>query len=225
MINKGNKTLPNGEAPAGGSTRASVGGAGNGEHLSAFLGDTQGDVICRITLHLGHRAVRFPCGQGRHVLHARCVVEAPARCVAPAQLRFPAVSCRAQHPRRDALEEVIQVGPGLCNWAARMGGGTAGDADLRSRGLWYGWDQNSLGVGPPLDAVSLDDLQQRFATGIKCIRSWQEHMRAKASMCWAYSTTPWESTGRTGTRRRRTRSCERLCYGTCLLYTSPSPRD
>ena len=48
-----------------------------------------------------------------------------------------------------------------------MGGGTAGDTDLRSRGLWYGWDKNSLGVGPSLDAVSLDDLQQRLATGKK----------------------------------------------------------
>ena len=46
-----------------------------------------------------------------------------------------------------------------------MGGGTIGDEDLRSRGLWYGWDQDSLGIGPPLDAVSLDDLEQRFATG------------------------------------------------------------
>ena len=65
------------------------------------------------------------------------------------------------------MEAVVQADPGLRNRAARMGGGTAGDADLRSRGLWYGWDQNSLGVGPPLDAVSLDDLQQRFATGKK----------------------------------------------------------
>ena len=48
-----------------------------------------------------------------------------------------------------------------------MGGETAGDVDLRSRGLWYGWGQKSLGVGPPLDAVPLDDLQQRFVTGEK----------------------------------------------------------
>ncbi|CAN0597055.1 unnamed protein product, partial [Laminaria digitata] len=61
----------------------------------------------------------------------------------------------------------VQAEPGLRNWAARIGGGTIGDEDLRSRGLWYGWDQNSLGIGPPLDAVSLDDLGQRFATGKK----------------------------------------------------------
>ena len=46
-----------------------------------------------------------------------------------------------------------------------MGGGIIGDEDLRSRGLWYRWDQNSPGIGPPLDAVSLENLGQRFATG------------------------------------------------------------
>ena len=45
-----------------------------------------------------------------------------------------------------------------------MGGGTAGDEDLRSRDLWYGWGQNSLGIGSPLDAVSLENLGQRLAT-------------------------------------------------------------
>ncbi|CAN0556113.1 unnamed protein product, partial [Laminaria digitata] len=95
------------------------------------------------------------------------VVQALARGAAPAPLRCPAVDCGALHPRRDALEAAVQADPGLRNRAARMGGGTIGDEDLRSRGLWYGWDQNSLGIGPPLDAVSLDDLGQRFATGKK----------------------------------------------------------
>ena len=90
--------IPNGEAPAERSPRAPVGEPGNGERPRAFLGDTQGDVacgVCRVTLQLGHRAVRFPCGQGGHVPHARYVVEALARGVAPAPLRCPAVSCRA----------------------------------------------------------------------------------------------------------------------------------
>ena len=42
-----------------------VGGPGNRERPRVFLGDTQGDVafgVCRITLQLGHRVVRFPCG-------------------------------------------------------------------------------------------------------------------------------------------------------------------
>ena len=130
--------IPNGEAPAGGSPRAPVGRPGNRERSRAFLGDTQGDVVCgvcRVTLQLGHRAVRYPCGQGRHVFNARCVVEALARGVTPTPLRCPAVSCRAQHPRRDALEAAVPADPGHRNRAARTGGGTAGDAELRSRGL------------------------------------------------------------------------------------------
>ena len=35
--------------------------------------------VCRVTLRPGHQVVRFPCGQGRYVLHARCAVEARAR--------------------------------------------------------------------------------------------------------------------------------------------------
>ena len=62
------------------------------------------------------------------------------------------------------MKAAVQADPDLRNRAGKMGGGTIGDEDLRSRGLWYGWDQNSLGIRPPLDAVSMDDLGQRFAT-------------------------------------------------------------
>ena len=93
--------------------------------------------------------------------------EALARGVAPVPLRCPAVIRRAQHPRPDALEAAVQADPGLRNRVARMGGGTASDANHRHRGIRCGWDQNSLGVGPPLDVVPLDDVQQRFATGKK----------------------------------------------------------
>ena len=34
-----------------------------------------------------------------------------------------------------------------------------------ARRLRREWGQNSLGLGPPLDAVSLDDLHQNFTTG------------------------------------------------------------
>ena len=114
--------IPNGEAPAGGSSRAPVGGPGNGKRPHAFLGDTQGDVsfgVCRVAPRLGHQAVRYPGGQGRHVFHARWVVETLARGVAPAPLCRPAVSCIAQHPRRDALEAAVQADPGLRNRAER----------------------------------------------------------------------------------------------------------
>ena len=95
------------------------------------------------------------------------MVEALARGAASAPLRCPAANCGAQHPRRDALEAAFQANPGLRNWAGRMGGGTIVDEDLRNGVFWYGWDHNSLGIGPLLDAVSMDDLRQRFATGKK----------------------------------------------------------
>ena len=58
-----------------------------------------------------------------------------------------------------------------------MGGGTIGDEDLRSLRLWYEWDQTSLGMGPPLDADSLEHLGQHFEPGKKYSRSWLVHMR------------------------------------------------
>lgn len=57
---------------------------------------------------------------------------------------------------------IFVVGP-----CRREGGLTADGEDLRSRGLWYGWDQNSLSILPSLDAVSLDGSRQRLATGKK----------------------------------------------------------
>ena len=179
MSSRGHR-IPNRKAPAEGSSRAAVGGPGNGERPRAFLGDTEGDVACgvwRETLQLGQRAVRFLCGQGRHVLHARCVVEALARGVAPA-LRCPAISCRAQHPRRDALEAAVQADPGLRKPGPAHGRGGRRRRRPKQPGAWYGWDHNSLGVRSPLDAVSSDDLQQHFATGKKYSHSWQEHTRA-----------------------------------------------
>ena len=127
--NRGHHT-PNGEAPAGGSPRSQGGGTRNGTHPRAFIGNTTVRVACGVrgvTRQLGHRAVRFPCGQGRHVLHARGVIEALARGTAPAPLRCPAADCGARHPRRDALEAAVQSDPGLRNRAAQMVGGTIGD--------------------------------------------------------------------------------------------------
>ena len=101
------------------------------------------------------------------------MVEALARSVAPTPLRCPTGNCRAQYPTRDALEAAVQAGPGLRNRARRIGEGTIGDEDLRSRGGWYVWD--SVVIGPPLDVVSLDDLGQHFATRKKYSLSWQSH--------------------------------------------------
>ena len=149
VINDSGSRIPKGEASAGGSPRALGRRPGNGTRPRAFLGDTRGGMacgICRLMLQLVHGAVRFPCWQGRHVPLARCVVEALARSAAPAPLRCPTVNGEAEHPRREVLEAAVQVDPGLRNRARRMGRGTIGDEDLRSRGLWYRWNQNSLGI-------------------------------------------------------------------------------
>lgn len=71
--------------------------------------------------------------------------------------------------------------PGLCSRATWMGGGIRGDTNLRSRGLWYGWNHSSLGNGLPPDAVSLVDRQQCFETG-KTVRP----QLVSAAQCWHY---------------------------------------
>lgn len=141
----------------------------------AFLVDTQGGVACgvyRVTLQIGHQEIRIPCGHGRHVPSARGVVEALVRGAASAPFHRPRVNCRAHRPGRNALEAAVRANPGLRCRIARLGGGTAGDAGLRSLGLPHGWDQNiEGGIGPSLDAISMGDLQQGFATGKKALES------------------------------------------------------
>ena len=140
-MNDSGSRIPYGEASTGGSPRAQGRRPENKTRPRAFLGDTRGGTacgVCRLTLQLGHRAVRFPCGQGCHVLHARCVVEALARIAAPAPLRCPTINYGAQHPRWNSLEAAVQADPGRRSRARRMGGGTIGNEDLRSRGLWRG---------------------------------------------------------------------------------------
>ena len=81
MNDRGPRT-PNDEVPAEGSPRAQGRRTENETRSRALLVDTTGGVayeICGVTLQLGHRAVRFSCGQGRHVLHVRGVVETLAR--------------------------------------------------------------------------------------------------------------------------------------------------
>ena len=105
------------------------------------------------TFSVWARALRAPrslCGRG------------PRERRGSAPLRCPQVRYGAQPPRSDALESAIQADPGLRNRAARMGGRATLDADLRSAELWYGWNQNSLDVGPPLDAVFLRDLAAKL---------------------------------------------------------------
>ena len=70
-MNDSGSRITSGEASSGGSPRAPGRRPGNGTRPRAFLDDTRGGMaygVCRLTLQLGHRAVRLPCGQGRHVL-------------------------------------------------------------------------------------------------------------------------------------------------------------
>lgn len=89
-----------------------------------------------------------------------------------APLRCPDVNHRTQHMRRDALETAVQVNPGRRSRAERTGYGVTGDADLHTRGLWYGWDMNGLGMEPPPDRCRclgryIYVCSQLFATGGK----------------------------------------------------------
>ena len=59
--------------------------------------------------------------------------------------------------------------------AAGERGGHTHDMDLHRRGLWYGWTQNSQRTKPPLDAVVLDDLSQRFTIGKKSAAAVGRH--------------------------------------------------
>ena len=143
VIDDSGSIIPNGEASAGGSPRAPGRRPGNGTRSRALLGDTSRGIrseVCGVTLELGHRAVRFPCGQGRHVFHARCVIEAFVRSAVPAPFLFPIVNCATQHQKLDAPEAAVQADPGLRHRVGCMGRGTIGDEDLRSRELWYGRD-------------------------------------------------------------------------------------
>ena len=64
---------------------------------------------------------------------------------APAPLLRPYSNWGSRYTRRDALQESSQADPGSSH-SDRAGGGGGGteDADLRSRGLWHGWNQICL---------------------------------------------------------------------------------
>ena len=103
-------------------------------------------------------------GQGRHLLHARCVIEASRE----AQHRHH--SGAEQSTRSPASETGRTGGSGSSEPAKSQ----AGRADRRGHhrrrrptnpGVLVRWDQNSLGGRLPLDAVLFYGLRQHFATG------------------------------------------------------------
>ena len=97
-------------------------------------------------------------------MHARCVVSAVRRGGAQAPLLCGARGCTVRHGRREALEAAVQADPGLRVTAARLGGRPYDREEGHRDGLYYPWDQNTLGIAGPLDDVPLEDLQQRFVT-------------------------------------------------------------
>ena len=120
------------------------------------------------------RAVRHPCGQGRHVLHARCVIGALARIAAPAPLRCPAFNCAALHPKRDAPEAAVRANSGLRVRTAWMGGGPQATRTYAVGVVWYGWDQNGPGIAPSMPFLwrTRGNVSQPRKNGS---RSWQAH--------------------------------------------------
>ncbi|CAB1098462.1 unnamed protein product [Ectocarpus sp. CCAP 1310/34] len=70
--------------------------------------------------------------------------------------------CGAQHSRRNSLEAAVQADSGLQLRAERLKRGL-NDEPHGARSL-YIWNQDSPGIGPALDDVSMDDLSLRFQT-------------------------------------------------------------
>ena len=119
---------------------------------------------------------------------------------------------------------VIATGP-----RAREGGPQA-TQNYVAGGFDMDGTRTSRVQGPHLMSLPWMTYSNASQPGKKYSRSWQEHTLAQASMCWAYSITPWESTGRTGNRPRLTRSCERISYGascrpSCIHRTAGSRGD
>ena len=85
-------------------------GIQNATRPGAFLGDARGGVACELCLETtqqGHREVRLPKENGRHVLHARHMMAVIARGAALAPLRCPVADCGVRHTRRDAWEAAV----------------------------------------------------------------------------------------------------------------------
>ena len=93
-------------------------------------------------------------------------------------LQCRAAGCGAQHPQRADLAAAVQADPGLRRRAERLTGGLA-DEPSAARTLYH-WNQDGPGIGPALDAFSMDDPTLRIHT-VKRIQAWlaSEHARLK----------------------------------------------
>ena len=137
--------------------------------IRAFLADGQSGTTygdCRATIARGYGVVGLPCGR-QHAMYARCEVNAIRRGGLQAPILCRAGECTARHGRREALEAAVQADPRLRVTAARLEGRSDNGEEGCRDGLRYPWDQNTLGIAGPLDAVPLEDLQQGFVTVFK----------------------------------------------------------
>ena len=139
-------------------------------------------------------------------MHTRCVVNAVRRGGARAPLLCGASGCTACHGRWEALEAVVQAGPGLRIAAVGLGGRLDEGEEGRLRGLCYPWSQDTLGIAGSIDDVSLEDIKQRFITVVKVQPGLVTAHAKLFTHVLGLSIAPWESIGRTDNRRRRTRS-------------------
>ena len=122
---------------------------------------------CSEAVGAGHRVVRQPCG---HVYHERCVIDCLERNSEYSVLVCGANGCGLRYPRRQSTAAAIQADAGLRRRAERMIRGI-GDTPTVDGMLYFPWDQNSPGIGLPLDNISVNDLKLRFET-VKEVKSW-----------------------------------------------------
>ena len=166
------RPLASGNAPDRTGTCADTSGAGNDPERRGATGRTsrpsvEGDGSippsryggCSGPMIEGHRVVQLPCG---HPIHAGCVISTLERGGERSLLQCRAARCGAQHSRRDNLVAAVQADPGLRQRAERMIGGLTDEPS--GVPTLYNWSQDSPGIGPALDAVSMDDLTLRIET-------------------------------------------------------------
>ncbi len=115
---------------------------------------------CSEVVTSGHRVVRQSCG---HVYHARCIIHHFERSGARSNFVCGTQGCGQRHPRRETIDAAMQADAGLRQRVERLARGT-GDEPVVEEGLLFPWDQNSPGIGLPLDNVTMEDLKLRIET-------------------------------------------------------------
>ena len=148
-------------------------GAGNAPDRKNHPNATSRFGGCSGTVAEGHRVVQLPCG---HPVHARCVLSNLENGGGRLLLQCRAPGCGAERPRRDTLAAAVQADPGLRRRAEKLAGGLTDEPTAAP--TLFNWSQDSPGIGPALDDVSMDDLTLRFHT-VKKIQPWLASQHAR----------------------------------------------